>query len=88
MTADQDLRALAQLERMFAEAPRDWWRFVPCGYCNQGRQEPCIQGGWGTGLAHRPHAARVRSGQVLHGTLWLLANGFQDDVLGALDADQ
>jgi hypothetical protein len=67
------------IARMFDEAPCDWWRFVGCSTCNAHRQEPCMAT---DGPARGPHAARRRSALTLHGTLWLLANGFGADVLG------
>lgn len=66
------------LAAMFWYAPNNWWRFVPCRTCNARRQEPCQAPG---GLAPSPHVWRVRSGQMLHATLWLLAN-HPEDVLG------
>lgn len=81
-TAYVPREALAQ---MFDVAPRDWWRFVPCSTCNASRLQRCQMGGMSFGLARQPHAARVASARVLHGTLWLLANGFKDDVLGEME---
>ncbi len=66
------------IARMFDEIPNDWWKFVPCGYCNARRQEPCQQV---DSPARAPHISRIRVGQVLHGTLWLLCE-FPTDVLG------
>lgn len=68
--------------QMLDTAPMHWWRFVGCATCNARRQEPCQMGGMAFGLARRPHAARIRSARVLHGTFWLLANGFASDVIG------
>jgi hypothetical protein len=65
------------IARMFDEAPCEWWRFVPCGVCNATRQHECQTV---DGLRKRPHVSRRRSGLLLHGTLWLLAN-FPSDVL-------
>lgn len=70
---------MSTIDELFDVAPRDWWQFVPCGYCNARRQESC-QGF--DGPARAPHVGRVRVAQVLHGTLWLLTNGFEADVLG------
>ena len=67
------------LAQMFDTIPRDWWPFVGCATCNARRQEPCMAT---DGPARGPHAARRRSAQTLHGTLWLLANGYASDVLG------
>lgn len=67
------------IDAMLAAAPCDWWRFVPCRTCNAARTEPC-QGP--DRLAPRPHIARRRAGLALHGTLWLLDNGYAGDVLG------
>ena len=68
----------ASVAQLFDTAPRDWWAFVSCGYCNSRRQEPCQQT---EGPARAPHVHRVRVAQVLHGTLWLLRE-FPADVLG------
>lgn len=73
---------LEPLRAMFDEAPQDWWRFVPCGTCNSDRQEPCQAA---MGPARGPHASRIAVARVLHGTLWLLTNGFQSDVLPSPD---
>lgn len=67
------------LTRMFNVAPRDWWRFVRCEFCNALRRESC--GTWDE-PRRTPHVNRYRTGLMLHGTLWLLANGFESDVLG------
>lgn len=65
------------------EPPINWWQFVPCATCNVTRQERCQSGGVGwSGPARTPHASRVRSGLVLHGTLWLLRE-YPEDVLGS-----
>jgi hypothetical protein len=71
------------IARMFDEPPINWWRFVPCRTCNAGRQESCKKGGdaWPE-PARRPHASRIRSAGVLHGTLWLLRE-YPEDVLGS-----
>ena len=79
MSAYVPREAIAQ---MFDTAPMDWWRFVGCSTCNARRQEPCQMGGMSFGLARRPHAARIAAARALHGTFWLLANGFVSDVLG------
>ena len=71
------------IARMFDVAPMHWWRFVGCATCNAPRHEPCQMGGMSFGLARRPHAARIASARALHGTLWLLANGHEADVIGA-----
>ena len=76
---------LSPVQRLFHTAPIGWWQFVPCATCNSPRQVPCQRGGnsW-PARSRQPHVARVRSGYVLHGTLWLLLNGFESDVLGGL----
>lgn len=67
------------IETMFGYAPNEWWRFLGCGYCNAPRQEPCQSV---DGPASRPHARRIRGGLLIHGVLWLLANGYATDVIG------
>ena len=78
-----DTTALADhLATMLDVAPRDWWRFVGCGYCMARRGEGCVQGydGW-PNPAREPHAVRRRAAQTLRATIWLLAN-HPGDVLG------
>ena len=72
-------RVAVAVDAMFEHIPNDWWQFVPCATCNAPRQQPCMA--WDM-AARKPHAARVRAGQSLHGTLWLLDNGYAADVLG------
>lgn len=78
---------LDALAAMFDVRPIDWWRFVPCSTCNSKRQEPCRKGGdsWPE-VANQTHIARIRAGLLLHGTLWLIANGHAADVLGEATA--
>ena len=78
-TWDRGTERMNGIDQLFDVVPRDWWQFVPCGYCNARRQEPCQRF---DGPARAPHARRVRVARVLHGTLWLLRNGFVEDVLG------
>lgn len=73
---------LGAFDRMNDEAPKDWWPYVGCSYCNAWRQEPCQAM---DGPSRGPHAARRAAARVLHGTLWLLAN-HPEDVLGKEDS--
>lgn len=73
---------LGAFERMNGEAPKDWWRFVGCSYCNARRQEACQAM---DGPAVHVHVLRARAAQSLHGVLWLLAN-HPEDVLGEEDS--
>jgi hypothetical protein len=76
----EDFAAMAtHIETMFETPANGWWRFVPCGTCNATRGNRCQAS---NGPARGPHARRRRTGIVLHGTLWLLANGYESDVLG------
>lgn len=76
--------AAMDLTALFDEAPRDWWRFVPCKECNANRQRSCRDVHFNRKKS--PHVVRYRLGLALHATLWLLAN-FPDDVLGAPDVE-
>ncbi len=73
-------RLLAAVETVLAAAPRDRWRYVPCGTCNAGRGEGCMA--WDGPARGGPHAARRRAGSALASTLWLLAH-HPADILGA-----
>lgn len=70
---------LTTVARMFTDAPDAWWWFVPCATCNARRQQPCQTIDL---VTCHPHAARTRAAHVLHGTLWLIVNGYEADVLG------
>lgn len=74
LNVEQPGPLLDALTRMNNVAPMNWWRFMPCATCYASRGVDCA--------AHRPHSARVRAGTKLHATLWLLTNGYADDVLG------
>ena len=67
---------------MMQVPPCDWWRFVPCRLCRALRGESCVKGGaaWPEPSV-TAHSDRRRAGLLLHGTLWLICNGYAGDVL-------
>ena len=71
------------LDVMFEVAPMDWWRFVPCEVCRADRGEACMMGGASWPMpARQPHAPRRRAAWFLHATLWLIREGYADDMIG------